>query len=82
MIFEIGNVPVGNKTSSGIVSIANFQEHFDISHSDPATLIIYKVTEADEAVFSCSVETNIRTWTDKIEVLIAGKWDAGNYTSI
>jgi len=36
-------------------------------------LIIYNVTEADEAVFSCSVETNIKEWTDKIEVQVVGK---------
>jgi len=83
--FEIGNVTVGNKAALGIVSIsptANFQEHFDISRSDPATLIIYNVTEEDEAVFACSGETDIRTWTDNIEVLVAGKWEAGNYTTI
>ena len=70
------NVRIGKKTSSGTVSIdpiGNFQEHFDISRSDPATLIIYNVTEVDEAVFSCKVETDIKEWTDKIEVQIVGK---------
>ena len=74
--FEIGNVRIGKKTSSGTVSIdpqGNFQEHFDISRSDPATLIIYNVTEADEAVFSCKVETDITEWTDEIKVQIVGK---------
>jgi len=74
--FEIGNTRIGNKTSSGTVSMdpaLNFQEHFDISRSDPATLIFYNVTEADEAVFSCIVETNIKEWTDKIEVQVVGK---------
>ena len=74
--FNIGSVRIGRKSSSGIVSIdsvLNFQEHFDISRSDPATLIIYNVTEADEAVFSCIVETTAREWTDKIEVRIVGK---------
>ena len=76
VIFEIGNVRIAKKTSSGIVSIdptANFQEHFDISRSDPATLIIYNATEADEAVFACIVETDIKSWTDEIEVQIVGK---------
>ena len=76
VIFQIGIVRIGKKTSSGIVSIdptANFQEHFDISRSHPATLIIYNVTEADEAVFACSVETDLKTWTDDIEVKIVGK---------
>ena len=74
--FAKGNVRIGKKTSSGTVSIdptANFREHFDISRSDPATLIIYNVTEADEVVFPCKVETNIREWTDEIEVQIVGK---------
>ena len=87
VIFQLGIVRIGKKTSSGIVSIepsGNFQEHFDISRSDPATLIIYNVTEADEAVFTCSVETNIKIWTDQIEVQIVGKsmktcWYLNNY---
>lgn len=75
--FEVGNVRIGKKTSLGIVTIdpiGNFQEHFDISRSDPATLIIYNVTEADEAMFSCKVETDARIWTDEIQVQIVGKW--------
>ena len=74
--FNIGSVRIGKKSSSGIVSIDsvfNFQEHFDVSRSDPATLIIYNATtEADEAVFSCIVETT-REWMDKIKVRIVGK---------
>ena len=76
VVFAKGNVRIGKKTSSGTVSIdptQDFQEHFDISRSDPASLIIYSVTEADEAVFSCRVETNIKEWTDEIEVQIVGK---------
>ena len=76
VIFQKGLLRIGKKTSSGIVSIdpaENFQEHFDISRSDPATLIIYNATEADEAVFSCKVETDIKEWTDSIQVEIVGK---------
>jgi len=74
--FLTGITRIGKKTSSGTVSIdptGNFQEHFDISRGDPATLIIYNATEADEAMFSCKVETNVREWTDEIEVQIVGK---------
>ena len=74
--FMIGNVQIGKKFSSGTVAIDprdNFQEHFNISRSYPATLIIYNVTEADEAVFSCMVATNSKEWTDEIEVQIVGK---------
>ena len=73
--FNKGSVRIGQKSSSGIVSIdpvSNIQEHFDISRSDPATLIIYNATEADEGVFSCIVET-VTEWTDKIKVRIVGK---------
>lgn len=76
VIFLKGLTRIGKKTSSGIRSIdprENFQEHFDISRSDPATLIFYNATEADEAVFSCKVETNIKEWTDSIQVEIVGK---------
>ena len=68
---------IGTKRASGSVSItntANFLEHFNISSSDPATLIIYDVTEADEAVFSCKVENiNGDVWTDSIQVEIVGE---------
>lgn len=77
VIFLKGVVRIGRKTSSGIVLIdptENFREHFDISRSDPATLIIYNVTEADEELFSCKVETDIKEWTDSIQVQIVGKW--------
>lgn len=82
VIFQKGFVRIGKKTFSGIVSIdptGNFQEHFDISRSDPATLIIYNVTEADEAVFSCKVETDIKEWADQIQVQIVGKWWCVSY---
>lgn len=82
VIFDVGSNRIGKKTSSGIVSIVpsgNFQEHFDISRSDPATLIIYNVTEADEMVFSCTVETDVRVWTDEIQVQIVGKWRCVSY---
>jgi len=74
--WEIDNVPIGRKTSSGIIVIeptSNFREHFNISASDPATLIIYKVTEADEAVFKCNVESTLKTWVDEIQVKIDGE---------
>jgi len=74
--FRIGGVQIGKKLSSGIASIDptdNFQEHFNISRSDPATLIIYNVTEADETVFSCMVATDSNEWRDEIEIQIVGK---------
>ena len=74
---EIAATRIGTKRASGSVSITNtpnFLEHFNISSSDPATLIIYDVTEADEAVFSCKVENiNSDVWTDSIQVEIVGE---------
>jgi len=70
-------VTVARKDSSGTVTIppiSNFQEHFNISKSDQATFIIYKVTEADEALFTCDVQTNIRNWIDNIQVTVVGKF--------
>ena len=83
--WKIDEVPIGRKISSGIILIeptSNFQEHFNISASDPATLIIHKVTEADEAVFKCLVESNIRTWADEIQLKIGGESFHDNYISI
>ena len=71
--WQIDGLRIGRKTSSGIIVIeptSNFQERFGISASDPATLIIHKVTEADEAVFTCDVESNVKTWADEIQVQI------------
>ena len=74
---EASGSRIGIKRASGSVSITNtekFFEHFNISSSDPATLIIYDVTEADEAVFSCKVEnSNGDVWTDNIQVEIVGE---------
>ena len=75
--WEIDGVRIGRKTSSGIISIdptSNFQERFGISASDLATLIIHKVTEADEAVFKCDVESNIKAWADEIRVKIDSEY--------
>ena len=77
VFWEISRSRIGIKRASGSVTIsntANFLEHFNISSSDPATLIIYDVTEADEAVFSCKVEnSNGNVWTDSIQVEIVGE---------
>ena len=74
---DAGALRIGIKRASGSVSIsntANFLEHFNISSSDPATLIIYDVTEADEALFSCKVgNSSGGVWTDIIQVEIVGE---------
>ena len=75
--FERNDIAIGRKDSSGGITIqptSNFQEHFGISASDQATLIIYNVTEADEAVFSCDVRTNVRNWIDRIKVKVDGEY--------
>ena len=65
---------IGRKSDSGVVTLdPAFQGHFTISASDQATLIINKVTEADDAVFVCSVQTNKKTWSDNIQVKVGGE---------
>ena len=76
VFWERGNVRIDRKTSSGVIVIGpteNFQEHFNISASKPATLIVKNVTEADAAAFTRSVETNVKIWAEEIEVEIAGR---------
>ena len=65
---------IGWKTDSGVVTLdPAFQGHFTISASDQATLIINKVTEADDGVFVCSVQTNKKIWVDNIQVKVGGE---------
>ena len=67
-------IDIGRKSDSGVITLDQaFQGHFTISASDQATLIINKVTEADDAVFVCSVQTNKKTWADNIQVKVGGE---------
>ena len=74
--WQRNGVTIGRKEASGRITIqptSNFQEHFGISASDQATLIIYNVTEADDTVFSCVVRTTTKDWFDKIRVKVGGE---------
>ena len=71
--WKVNGVRIGKKTAAGIVIIfQNFEEDFNISRSDPATLIVYNVTAADGVKFTCEVETDIKVWQDIIAVVIYG----------
>ena len=48
--------------------------NFNISRSEQATLIIYDISEADGAVFQCTVETPKRAWRDEIQVSVVCKY--------
>lgn len=69
-------LPIARKLSSGVVIIlsSNFQEHFNISRTEQATLIIYNVSLADGAVFRCTVETLSTEWSDEIQVSVVCKY--------
>ena len=67
-------IPIGRKSDSGVVTLdPAFQGHFNISASDQATLIINRVTEADDAVFACLVQTSVKIWADNIQVKVVGE---------
>ena len=75
--WQIDGVSIGRKEASGRINIqptSNFREHFGISASDQATLIIYNVTEADNAIFSCVVSTRTKDWSDIIRVKVGGEY--------
>ena len=67
-------VSIGRKSDSGVVTLyPGFQGHYNISAGDQATLIINRVTEADDAVFACSVQTSVKVWVDNIQVKVGGE---------
>ena len=52
----------------------DYQTRFNISRSEVATLMINKVTEHEEAVYQCELETNaLDTWRYNIRVIVTGK---------
>ena len=51
----------------------DYQTRFNISRSEVATLIINKVTEREEAVYQCELETKTgNIWRYNIRVLVTG----------
>ena len=51
----------------------NYKSRFNISRSEEATLIIYRVTEREEAVYQCQVATTSSTRKYKIRVIVTGE---------
>ena len=57
-----------------IRDVNDYQTRFNISRSEVATLIINKVTEREEAVYQCELETQaLETWRYHIRVIVTGK---------
>jgi len=62
--------------SSNIVAVNDkneYRKRFDISTSEVATLIIYKVTEREEAVYQCKLAVVGNSWAYEIRVIVLGK---------
>ena len=72
---------IGAKTASGAVTIfPTFQGLLNISHNDPATLVIYNTTAADGKEITCTVTTDVRDWNDVISVVIKGEYSFCSFT--
>ena len=62
--------------SSGITVVNDrndYRTRFNISRSEVATLIIFKVTEREEAVYQCQLQTVSAVWSYKIRVIVTGE---------
>ena len=51
----------------------DYKSRFNISRSEVATLIINEVTERDEAVYECVLETTASTWRYRVHVIVTGE---------
>ena len=57
-----------------IRGVNDYQTRFNISRSEVATLIINKVTEEEEAVYQCELETKAGvTWRYNVRVIVTGE---------
>ena len=70
--YDKDGLQVSRRLSSGDVVL--LESNYNISRSEQATLIIYDISEADRAVFECSVETLSETWRNKIQVSVVCKY--------
>ena len=62
--------------TSGIATVferSDFRTRFNISRSEVATLIINRVTEREEAVYECELETVTNKWRYRICVIVTGE---------
>jgi len=61
---------------SGITTVFDTKDHrtrFDISRSEVATLIINRVTEREEVLYECELETVNNGWRYRIRVIVIGE---------
>ena len=62
--------------ASGITVIfdtKDYRTRFGISINEVATLIINRVTEREEAVYECGLETVMTKWRYRIHVIVTGE---------
>ena len=65
---------IGSKAPSGNVTLLPAsQGQFNISPTDPATLIIYNTTAADGVKITCRVVAGMNIWDDVILVVLKGE---------
>ena len=61
---------------SGITTVfdtKDYRTRFDISRSEVATLIINRVTEREEVLYECELETVNNGWRYRIRVIVIGE---------
>ena len=61
--------------TSGITTIFNTKDYrtrFNISRREVATLIVNRITEREEAVYECGLETVTNKWRYRIQVIVTG----------
>lgn len=62
--------------SVGVTTIFNTKDYrtrFNISRSEVATLIINEVTEREEAIYECELETVMNKWRYRMRVIVTGE---------
>jgi len=72
IIDNIGNI----FHSDGKITVFDRNDYttrFNISRSEVATLIINQVTEREEAVYQCQLETVTNTWRYRTRVIVTGE---------
>ena len=66
-IFHCGSV------TTVLFDTKDYRTRFNISRSEVATLIINRVTEREEAVYECGLETTTNNWKYRIYVIVIGE---------
>ena len=68
---------------SGITTVfdkKDYRTRFNISRSEVATLIINRVTEREEAVYECGLQTATNNWRYRIRVIVIHAGEHFNFS--